>query len=204
METPKEYPKIDAALASLGLTYIAIFVPLSKSRNKGWKDKKEEFKSPTIEWKIVLEKGRQKLETEYGQGIAHAPGYAFGWEQHGWRGKYFERVAEEGNSLSVLPKLRSGKTDWYEATDKLGGGWTPVKRLPEPSLRDVMYCLISDCDVLNYACYEDWAGELGYDEDSRKGEETYKLCMAIALKLQSMIGHAAIDNLREIYNEEGF
>jgi hypothetical protein len=54
----------------------------------------------------------------------------------------------------------------------------------EPTLEEVLDCLASDAAGYDNAqSFEDWAGELGYDTDSRKAERTYK---AIAKQAESL------------------
>ena len=67
----------------------------------------------------------------------------------------------------------------------------------EPELKNVLHCLVTDADVLNYGSYEDWAGSFGYDKDSRKGEAIYKQSLDIGLKLQSGLGAVNLELLRE-------
>ena len=59
----------------------------------------------------------------------------------------------------------------------------------EPSAEDVLDCLASDASsVDNAASFEDWAGELGYDTDSRKAERIYKVCERQAMRLRNFLG----------------
>jgi hypothetical protein len=210
--TKKKYPKIDAALDALGLAYEAEFVPLSQSRNKNWKEKKE-YKHPTLEWKIKIGKKHENhplgmlwpIQTEYGEGIGHAPGYQFQFGQNGWKDQYFTLVAEKGRYLSSLPKFSDGeKTDWFEAHERMKSGRGKFNKLSPPEFRDVMYSLLQDSDVIDRGSFEEWAGELGFDTDSRSAERIYKECLDMALKLRNLIGDAKMTELREIFQEEGF
>jgi hypothetical protein len=56
-----------------------------------------------------------------------------------------------------------------------------------PDAADVMYSLICDASGLDQP-FESWAGDYGYDADSRKAEAIYKACQANTLKLQVMLG----------------
>lgn len=191
--------KIDTYIATLKVEYEAEFVPISQSRNA-------DGKWLSLNWKIKLGRKRGDLTgwqliTDYGQGIAHAPGYEHSWNQSGHQTEYFKIVAEKGRTAGVLPKLSNGKVDWYEAKDFHGyktGKWRPI---PPPLLRDILYSLISDSDVIDYAGFEDWAGNFGYETDSRKAEETYKACMDIALKLRALIGEKAMSELRVLFED---
>lgn len=215
----QKYPKIDAALKALDLVYEAEFVPLSQSHNKDWnKDKKRKdgepvFKSPTLEWKIRIGRNSKNhhpnpvwhIQTDYGQGIAHAPGYEHSFRNDNWKSHYFQIVAEIGKTLVVLPPLGdTGKTDWFEAHERLKGKRGTLKKIPEPEFCDVMYSLLMDCDVLDRGSFEEWASDLGYDEDSRSAETIYRSCLDLALKMRNLIGDSKITELRDLYQEEGF
>lgn len=59
----------------------------------------------------------------------------------------------------------------------------------EPEAADVLDCLASDAaGVHNATDFEDWAGEYGYDTDSRKAERTYAIVQRQAEKLQQFLG----------------
>lgn len=65
-----------------------------------------------------------------------------------------------------------------------------------PELEDILSCLASDASLVHNArYYEEWASESGYDEDSRKGEATYKVCQKQAAELEDMLGHDAFEKL---------
>ena len=58
-----------------------------------------------------------------------------------------------------------------------------------PELVDVLDCLAGDsATVENCRTFEDWAGELGYDEDSRSAERTYRICEKQSKDLRFLLG----------------
>src|SRR5579859_2566391 len=60
---------------------------------------------------------------------------------------------------------RSMKVPFYT-----GSGWDR-----EPDVDDVVECLATDAaSIVNARDFEDWAGDLGFDVDSRKAERTYR------------------------------
>jgi len=60
-----------------------------------------------------------------------------------------------------------------------------------PSAADVLDCLASDASsVLNARGFEDWAGDLGFDPDSRKAERTYREIEAQTELLRGFLGDA--------------
>lgn len=69
----------------------------------------------------------------------------------------------------------------------------------KPTVDEVLECLISDAwTVKNSNSFEDWAAELGYDEDSRKAEKTYKIIKKQSEELEDFLGMA----IPEIEEEE--
>lgn len=153
-------PARDAFLAGLGIEYRAEFVPQRLSRNAG-------EKSPSLNWRVTLARNGVVLSTDYMQGIGHIPGHTFGKETQYLR-NYHESVAATGKYAPNGPE-----SIWRRS-------------LPAPLLADVLYSLRLDTEVLDYATYEEWVAEFGYDPDSRKGEAVYHACWAIAVPFRKM------------------
>lgn len=77
----------------------------------------------------------------------------------------------------------------------------PKSELILPSLEDVMHCILLDADVLNYATFEDWAPDLGYDPDSRKAYEIYQACLKIGLRLNQAFSATELATLRTLFED---
>lgn len=168
----------DALIESLGLAYSAKFVPQSQSRNAGGE-------YPSLNWKITLTRGRQKLKVDYSQGVGHVPGYKplrSSYDRH----RMDTYAAEEGK----IPQSVAG---W--------GGVYGKKPIPAPKLEEVIHCLVLDASVLDYAGFEDWAPELGYDLDSRAAEKVYQACLKEALELRALIGEENVKALAEAFQD---
>lgn len=165
-----------------GLTYSAEFVPQSKSRNAGG--------APCLNWRVKLEKNGRVLLTDYMQGCAHLPHYEHRFARIAVYDDAVKLACEAGTSLLV-----GGKRNAYDACqeDKL---MVRAKPIPPPALADVLYSLVSDSDVLDYATFEDWAVAFGYETDSRAAEKTYRACLEIALTLRQLID---IDAARRVF-----
>jgi hypothetical protein len=59
----------------------------------------------------------------------------------------------------------------------------------EPTIDSVLDCLISDASSIDDAkTFESWAGEMGWDTDSRKAEKTFKIITRQAAKLRNLVG----------------
>lgn len=152
-------------MAELKIVVASTFVPFSRSRNKGEKDR-------SLNWKIrILVDGRQILETDYSSGVAHCPSYKQG------------RMTVD-MYRAIVDETENGKE---------GGNRKAI--LPDPE--SVIVCLVSDSDVLDHSTFESWAGDLGYDVDSRKAEATYRACLMIALALRVGVGEVGLVKLRE-------
>lgn len=168
-----------AAVAALDLTVESVFVPFSQSRNKDEKHR-------SLNWQVTLKRrGHAVLSTDYSAGIAHCPSYrqrrlsvdedaALQWE------------CENGKTAQRVP---TGASSFY--------GRKPIL----PDALDVIYSLVMDSDVLDAGGFEKWAGDLGYDTDSRAAESIYRACLDIALKLRAGIGEEGLHALREAFQD---
>lgn len=172
--TPNE--PIDA----LGLSLESEFVPFSQSRNA-----KEKHLS--LNWRVTLLcKTRKIVTTDYGAGMAHTPAYK----------------AAKGNKDSVYNHTRI-KTECEKGfAVQPNSEYTINRNAPIlPDAKDVIYSLIQDGWAIDYPTYEGWASDLGYDEDSRKGEAIYRACLEIGLKLRASLGEAGLTTLREAFQD---
>lgn len=178
--------KINEALRVIGLAVTAEFIPLSKTSNK------DEWRS--LNWNVtLLRNGREVLTTQYSAGIAHCPSYnskvPSNWNRPDrmWQDAVCEFECEAGFKAAPF-------TTW--------GGFRPDKTkpiLPDPA--DVVYSLIRDAEVLDYATFEEWADNFGYGTDSRKAEQIYRACLEIALKLRAGLGDACMRELAELFED---
>ena len=172
---PKE--KIAALAADLGLTIATVFIPWSKSRNKG-------EKNPSLNWLVTLKRnGAAVLSVDYGAGCAHCPSY-----------KSFNELVTDRERVKW--ECENGHAAIW--SDSQGGAIRrPGSKPLQPDLCDVLYSLSMDADALNFSDYEDFAENFGYDKDSRKGEKIYQECLRIGLKLRSAIGETGLRKLQE-------
>lgn len=69
-----------------------------------------------------------------------------------------------------------------------------------PELTDVLYSLLLDIGGLdNAGTFEDWANDMGYDEDSRKAERIYKACQEIQSRMLLLFNLAELSDLQELF-----
>jgi hypothetical protein len=172
---------LESFVNSLGLTYEAKFIPQSQSRNAG--------ENPCLNWKITFKKGRQEYITDYMQGIGHLPNYSHYRSNEIFYDKYVREACESGkwDKLCHKPEHRA-----YFAK---------LKPLEPPKMLDVLYCIITDCDVINYRGFEDWASCFGYDTDSRKAKKIYNECLKQFLELKNLISLADIEKLQQLFQD---
>lgn len=218
-----DHSHIVAALADLKLTVKSAFVPFSQSRNR---DEKRDGRTVySLNWKVTLVRdGRDVLTTDYGAGIAHAPGYAetrphSSFQAPDYRnasGKPFAgttsqyRKATPAEALNFYREAVAAaecESGFPMELDPYGRGSRNVfRRKPkgeaiQPDPLNVVYSLIMDAGVLDHGGFESWAGDFGYDVDSRSAESTYRACLDIALQLRAAIGEAGIAALQTAFED---
>lgn len=171
--------EIEEKLLEMGLTMTTKFVPWSQSRNS-----KE--KSPSLNWKVtILKNGKEFITTDYMAGSGHCPSY-----KQTAKGYDYKQIIDSECETGFASKF--GWSMSVVMADK--------KKPIFPKFADVMYSLSMDAEVLEYD-FEDWAGNFGYDVDSRKAENIYKDCMDIALKLNRALGSDGISTLRDLFQD---
>jgi hypothetical protein len=78
------------------------------------------------------------------------------------------------------------RMDGRRLTTYFSMGLAHVKK---PTADDVLSCLAMDAaGTENARSFEEWAGEYGYDTDSRKAERMFRTCQQQSRKLKKFIG----------------
>lgn len=178
----RDYTALDAAIAALPINYAAHFVPQSASRNAGEKHR-------TINWRLAFtpkERGAAPLVCDYSQGIGHVPHIDKIRPRTNDRHHAEYEAAEKGRA----PLVRMGQLSSFG-----------FRSLPPPALRDVLYSLVMDANVLHYSYFEQWAADFGYDADSREAERTYTACLNQSRALVALIGTAALRDLEAHFTD---
>lgn len=76
-----------------------------------------------------------------------------------------------------------------------------AKPIP-PQENEVLYCLAMDVQsVLNSPLWEDWANELGYNQDSIKDKKVFEACCETLLKLRNLFGSQILNELAYVEDE---
>ena len=169
-------------LDELGVAINAVFVPDENAR--AWLEKRatitqKELSGWRLHWSVTLTVRNRPimLGVDYSQGIGWIPGYT----QSLGRGMTIAKVALVARACTAGLGFQRQKIE--------------VKR------EDVVSSLLLDASVLDHSGFEDWASDLGFDLDSRKAEDTYRLCVDRALAMRAAIGDAVLEELRGLANE---
>lgn len=171
--------------ARLKLGVKAEFVPLSQSRNKA-------AKTPSLNWRVTLTRdGRDILTTDYGAGHGHCPAYKL--RKIGEQDRYWRRSFDQVQRDAIAKECETGRLHVIDSRGDIIR--KTVHILPDEC--DVIYSLVRDSDVLNYASFEEWAANFGYDADSRSSEKIYQACRAIALQLRNGLVEKAFFELQQ-------
>lgn len=201
--------RLNQAIADLGLSVDSVFVPWSKSRSYTEPTKNryavaengKRVAHPadrSLNWRVTLlhsrvgtatQGGRYNvaiLTTNYTAGIGHAPAYKahkVGTERWTVDGvKAIEHETETGRKFHPGSFVTSGAAILPDTTS-------------------VIAALVSDYSVIDYATYEEWARDMGYDEDSRKGEKVYRDSLENALRMRAALGDEGMRRLQEAAQE---
>jgi len=74
-----------------------------------------------------------------------------------------------------------------------------IEKQTEITIRDILWTLAMDSDVLNHSCFSEWADAYSYNQDSIKDREIYRFCIELALGLKQVFTD---DELQRLTNEE--
>lgn len=167
---------------SLGLSMECAFVPFSRSRNAN-----EAHKS--LNWRCSIARNGKAINgleaIDYSQGAGFCPAYKLSVKEAGG-------LHSIGRADAIAKECETGKEHHpYKIL-------TGAKSIPAPSLADVLQSLCMDVDALDYATFEQWADEMGFDPDSRKWEAVYRQCLSYGLALRAAIGNDDLARLQEL------
>jgi hypothetical protein len=168
---------LKAALDELGVTMESTFVPWSESRSY---ERGAPVTKRSLNWRVTLKRNdREILTTDYFAGTGHAPSYKQG------------RITLDDEAKLIHETERGTKASLLSNANFITGRGPIV-----PDICDVVACLVSDASAIDCRSFEDWAGDLGYDTDSRKAEATYRACLETGLALRASLGNAGFAKLQ--------
>lgn len=198
MDTTEQTPaqRVQAWAEAHKVTMTAAFIPYSiaQAKRPDWFTDHSQNRPGGRPWRgltwsvTILRDGREVLTTDYSAGEGHCPSY----EQPGFR---------SGFTMEVEARIAWECEHGYPAASFGGGTGSPMRKPNAkpllPDLADVLYSLSGDADAIDHPTFESWAGDFGYDVDSRKAESIYRACLEIGLKLRAAFGDSGLSSLRE-------
>lgn len=203
-KTPME--KFNDFIEENKIQYQYNFVPLSFSRNakevtaKDW-DKPQTtslFKDKHIclNWKVSIKGHDHVLNTDYQKGIGHLDYDWLNYQNPPLKSlmdvERANKIIYDGVEKGIAYSLKSRKEfDAHALLHK--------KEFPNPSILEIVQCLVLDCEVKDYQTFESWADDMGMDKDSRKHEKIYNSCKQTAVDFLKIVGgEKNFDQLRQI------
>ena len=178
-----------AMIVDLGLAVTCQFVPFSASRNA-----KEAH--PSLNWRCTVtrnDKPVQGLESvDYMQWSGHCPASKAGKAHWSANSHIMARAIASECETGKIARAMHGSREPFTSGSKA---------ITPPTAADIIASLCCDAGALDYAVFEDWAADLGFDPDSRKGEATYRACLSYALALRAAVGDEKLGALRDLTNQ---
>lgn len=182
--TDEQKQALSDYVQSLNFSYQATFQPRPQPV--------ETVKNPQLHWLITLTsqgKFRHTMQTNYSEGMGHVDNYK---QIH--KTRYDARRWEQAYRLTC----ETGKI--CKVMEHAENPYQTEQSQPQPDLLDVLYSLVSDASVLDHTSFESWAGDFGYDTDSRKAEDIYRACLKNAHDLMPIIGGPkGLEKLQELF-----
>ena len=184
-------PDGDAVTKKVGLQCEIVFVPWPQSRSG--RPEGAGFIATddlNLNWKAIFWAGKAAVTADYSQGIYCIPGAQALVRKDGW----------------TIYTYNAVKRACFEGKGYIHGGVLGTnpffdRPLPKPAADEILHALVHDAEVLNYSGFEAWAGDCGFDPDSRKAEKIYNECRDIALRLRALVGVQAFDELPALLSE---
>jgi hypothetical protein len=224
-----DHKEPQATLDRLKITVESVFVPFSKSRHA--KPKNGEKPWPSLNWKVTVKRdGRDVLTTDYSAGVAsctakadRAPATYRAKDRRRMDGTFYPGTTSNYRRPTEMERRSDYLEAWRAAEIESGvamehspfvgdadfkprrvraAGETSSKTLPIlPDPADVIHSLVMDSSVLDAGGFEGWAGDFGYDTDSRSAEATYRACLEIALKMRAAFGDSGMAELQTAFGD---
>lgn len=182
----KESETRNADLAAIGFALEIITGPY------GDVDREDTLNWPHIAYKVrlVFDK-REVLETVYKLGVGHVD----------ITRPLTAMTDDEASMLRVWRKNTGAEFQDKMLQARVAAHFAKVQKV-WPELDGVLQSLLLDgAAFFNAQSFEDWAGEFGYDKDSRKAEEIYKTCFETGRKISSMVSDEVIAKTQEIVRD---
>jgi hypothetical protein len=159
------HDEIAAIAEEYGIKVKAVFVPQTFTE-----------KTPTLDmgrkWKVEINGGGRKIDSEFTQGVGHCPSYK--------------------QRLTVHDKQQLVR-ECAELDPKLDKNTAEIVAL------EALWSVCSDClGVMNVRDFEDWAIDLGLSTDSRSAEAVYRKCLDTYQLMRGCFGDSAIETIAAV------
>lgn len=130
----------------------------------------------------------REMWIDYQTGTAWVQQQARPFRRDGWEDAPHIHYRPKDGGFDYKPwgKKPIDTEKWHDIS-----GVSAIYRVKQPTAADILWCLRSDADALNYDRYEDWAADMGYDPDSREGERIYNACRENGVNLRRVAGAEA-------------
>ena len=112
------------------------------------------------------------------------------------KGLHFPDDTEERNIYKITVS-RDGRSINFNFGDSIHN----TERGEKPTVDDLLDIILSDAFCPE--TFEDFAGEFGYDPDSRRAEQIFKACKMQSKKIRSIYSENELDALDEELRERG-
>lgn len=126
-------------------------------------------------WSCVLSHQGRAATFEYFSGMGHRRLRRWAAKAEGTRYR-----TREGDLFTLLQAVKANLL-------------TPVP----PAVADVLSCVLSDAGACDET-FDEWAGNLGYDNDSIKALNTYLACQRNGEKVRRLLGVELFEQLRRL------
>jgi len=189
--------ELDKLLAKYGITYTAVFVPWSKSRNYIASQKTMSW-TKSLNWKTQLFRNEEpifKKGLDFSRSIACVPTFA--------PGAYSCRIRPI--PTHIIEQIE-GHLDWAAEKGEIGESELTKVPLPSPSVADMLYDLLLEAEVFDYADFESWAAstKLNFNKNSSRAEKVYAPCTKNTLTLCNKLGNKVLGDIATILWENRY
>lgn len=129
-------------------------------------------------WAVTILRNGQSFQTEFSQGCA----YRY-YPKSSRLGKWQPHPYHQRMTIYLENRYKQSK---------------PSK----PTIDSVMACIVSDAQCVAFGqTFEDFAADMGYDEDSRSAEKCYNACRDEYFALIRLFGSDGFEELCELFQD---
>jgi hypothetical protein len=159
---------------------------------------------------VTIERSGKSISFEYGLSLVDTEAFMMPKDFHGYKdfGNLFisldgvpahmkkDFIHHNGTALAGVYKEQKGTFYSYHGNTFTGLNTVRINKLKKIK-KGLLYSILCSirCDFYCPVIFEDFCGEYGYDEDSRKAYETWQNCLKQSQKIQSIFTEENADCL---------